>query len=71
MIDDFIVPDPTPTTPSKNEHVHNWFMAQRGSEFNLINPGNNRLYEKVEYAYLICKVCAEVCRTAIKDKDDL
>lgn len=75
ILDDFKV---NPSGRSKTQltqdpalpHKHNPIFVQSKSEFQLVNPGNNRLYEKVEYAILLCKECETVFRTVVKDLDE-
>lgn len=48
-------------------HIHKWFLAQRATEFQQVNPGNAKLHEKIEWAYLICQGCATVSKTKIEE----
>ena len=71
IIDDFSRPSGKPTNDDDDQpdHKHKWFMVQSKSEFQLINPGNDRLFEKQEFAILICSIspCTAVIRKRIED----
>lgn len=69
MLDDFRVRQSNKIMPPEAEpaHEHNLIFVQKSSEFQLVNPGNNRLFEKVEFAYLLCRGCQQVFRKTIQD----
>jgi len=68
-IDDFKLRNSKPDDEA-GEHQHNWIYVSRETEFLTINPGDNKLHEKVTNAILLCKPCGKVARTKIEEKDE-
>lgn len=73
ILDDFKVhpsgrnkPAPDPDLPHKHYPIH----VQYKTEFQPINPGNDRICEKVQFAYFYCKDCEQFFREKVKDLDE-